>query len=62
MEIMLGQLLVKNRMITEEQLDSALEIQKKTNLKLGEILVNQGIITEKEIKDFLSVQRINFFY
>ena len=29
MEIMLGQLLVKNRMITEEQLDSALEIQKK---------------------------------
>ncbi len=46
----LGDLLVENRIITEEQLTSALEIQKKSGgLKLGAILVNLEIVTEEQV-------------
>jgi hypothetical protein len=35
---MLGQLLVKQKLITEEQLASAIELQRKTGQRLGDIL------------------------
>jgi hypothetical protein len=34
---MLGQLLVKQKLITEEQLASAIELQRKTGQRLGDI-------------------------
>ena len=61
-KIRLGQLLLKNNKITDEQLNKALKIQKETDLKLGEILVNQNFIKEEELKEFLSMQKINFFF
>ena len=45
----LGQILLKEGLITEEQLDKAIEIQKKEGTRLGETLINLGIVTEKDI-------------
>ena len=45
----LGQILLKEGLITEEQLDKAVEIQKKEGTRLGETLINLSIVTEKDI-------------
>ena len=45
----LGQILLKEGLITEEQLEKAMEIQKKDGARLGETLINLGILTEKDI-------------
>ena len=45
----LGQILLKEGLVTEEQLEKAIEIQKKDGTKLGETLINLGIVTEKDI-------------
>ena len=55
-KIRLGDLLVETQAITQDQLNHALEKQKKNNLKLGEILVDEGIITEDDIAVALSQQ------
>jgi len=55
-KVRLGDLLVKNGMITKEQLDSAIDQQKKTGLKLGQTLVSAGFITEDVLLNFLSKQ------
>ncbi len=53
---LLGQILIKRNLITQEQLREALEIQKKEDGILGEILVKLGYITEKDIVVALIVQ------
>ncbi|MBU1888417.1 MAG: Flp pilus assembly complex ATPase component TadA, partial [Candidatus Omnitrophica bacterium] len=45
----LGQILLKEKIITEEGLDKALEVQKKEGGKLGELLINIGLVSEKDI-------------
>jgi general secretory pathway protein E len=45
----LGQILLKEGLITEEQLEKAIEIHKKDGARLGETLINLGIVTEKDI-------------
>ncbi|MEG1500835.1 MAG: ATPase, T2SS/T4P/T4SS family [Clostridiales bacterium] len=45
----MGDLLVEGRLITEEQLKYALEIQKKSGDMLGHILVDLGIVTEDQV-------------
>jgi type IV pilus assembly protein PilB len=54
----LGELLVRNNLITREQLDQALAEQKSANgqLRLGSILVRDSLITETELTTFLSKQ------
>jgi type IV pilus assembly protein PilB len=52
----LGEMLVLNSFITREQLNEALEDQKKSGLKLGQILIEKGFITEKQLLEFLSKQ------
>ena len=52
----LGDLLVEAGLITKEQLQEALEVQKKDNERLGTILVKLGYLTEEEITSFLSKQ------
>ena len=52
----LGELLVSNSLITQEQLLEALEIQRKNGLKLGQILIEKGFITERGLLEFLSKQ------
>ena len=48
-KIRLGDLLVQAGTITQEQLETALEKQKKSGMKLGVTLVDEGIITEDDI-------------
>ncbi|KPU28063.1 type II secretion system protein E [Caloranaerobacter sp. TR13] len=55
-KIRLGELLISAKKITEEQLKSALEEQKKTGKKLGELLVEKGYIKEEEIIEVLEYQ------
>ncbi|MCS7242246.1 type IV-A pilus assembly ATPase PilB [Candidatus Caldatribacterium sp.] len=52
----LGELLVKKQRITPEQLEKALEIQKKTGEKLGEILQKMGLVGSREVYEVLAEQ------
>ncbi|MBI2354975.1 MAG: type IV-A pilus assembly ATPase PilB [Deltaproteobacteria bacterium] len=54
----LGEILVKNNLITREQLAKALEEQKLSGnqIRLGTILIKQNLITEQELTSFLSKQ------
>ena len=45
----LGELLVKKKIISQEQLNSALIRQKKTNLRIGEELIHSGVVSEESI-------------
>lgn len=50
----LGSMLVTMDVINKDQLDEALEIQKKTYKKLGEILIKLGYCTEENIANAMS--------
>jgi len=52
----LGEILLNANLITENQLKTAVEIQKQTKESLGLILIKQGYITEASIKDALELQ------
>lgn len=52
----LGQMLVADDFVTAEQLDEALELQRKQGGKLGEILINQGWLTPDQLAAVRSVQ------
>lgn len=52
----LGDLLLQQGLITEDQLALALEQQKKVKLRLGRILVNNGFVTEESISESLAKQ------
>ena len=52
----LGEILVKEGLLTEEMLKQVLIDQKKTDLKFGQYLIRQGIVQEKQIIDLLSEQ------
>jgi type IV pilus assembly protein PilB len=54
----LGDILVKNSLITKEQLASALEEQKAAGagVRLGSVLIKSGHITESDLTTFLSRQ------
>lgn len=53
---LLGELLVKARRITQEQLDHALNEQRRTGEKLGEVLVRRGSLTKTELDAVLAFQ------
>ena len=55
-KIRIGELLVENKVISEAQLRTALETQKKTGLKLGRQLIEAGYVTEDRFHEFLSHQ------
>lgn len=53
---LLGQILIKRNLISQDQLKEALESQKKEGGFLGEVLVKLGYITERDIVVALIVQ------
>ncbi|WP_404369290.1 GspE/PulE family protein [Marinobacter sp.] len=55
-KIRIGDLLVQNEVITEEQLMTALREQKNTGRKLGRTLVDLGYVEEDNLLNFLSRQ------
>jgi len=52
----LGDLLVKEKVITPEQLEQATKVQKETNCRLGSALVKLGFLTDEDVTNFLSRQ------
>ena len=52
----LGDLLVKQNVLTEEDLGKALQKQKGSGKKIGEVLVDEGFITEEAIVQALHMQ------
>jgi len=52
----IGQLLLNNKIITEDQLNKALEIQKKEGGRVGSNLIKLGYLTEESLVEFLSRQ------
>ena len=52
----LGELLLRESLISVEQLDKALEDQSTTGSSLGSSLVKLGYISESDLMDFLSRQ------
>ena len=55
-KIRIGDLLVQNQVITEDQLQQALQKQKTTGLRLGRTLINMGFVDEDRFLGFLSEQ------
>ncbi len=54
---MLGQLLVKQKLISEEQLQRAIEQQRSTGQRLGDIFAEWNIITQQHVEAALRKQR-----
>ena len=54
--ILIGEILIKRKTITKEQLDHALGVQHKENGFVGEILVKLGYLEERDIVVALVVQ------
>ncbi|WP_233128929.1 GspE/PulE family protein [Halovibrio salipaludis] len=55
-KVRIGDLLVENSVITEEQLQTALGEQKRTGRKLGKTLTDLGYLDEDQLLNFLSQQ------
>lgn len=53
---LLGEMLLENDEVTQEQLDKALDVQKKEGGLMGIILVNLGFISEKTLVKYLAMQ------
>lgn len=52
----LGEMLIEENLITAEQLEKALELQRGQGGKLSELLVNQGLVKAEELAAVFSVQ------
>ncbi len=52
----LGDLLLKEKVITHEQLEQALKSQKDTGGRLGSVLVKLGFLSDEDVTNFLSRQ------
>ncbi|WP_003542115.1 GspE/PulE family protein [Desulfotomaculum nigrificans] len=53
---LLGNILIENKIITQEQLNEALKIQQTTGERLGKILINLGYVTERDLTNMLEAQ------
>jgi hypothetical protein len=53
---LLGEILLENKEVTKEQLDKAIEVQKKEGGLIGIILVTMGAITEQTLVKYLAIQ------
>jgi len=53
---LLGQVLMETGMVSIDDLNEALEVQKSSGQKLGDILINMDIITPEELQMALDFQ------
>ncbi|ABC27829.1 Type II secretory pathway, ATPase PulE/Tfp pilus assembly pathway, ATPase PilB [Hahella chejuensis KCTC 2396] len=53
----LGDLLLERNLITQEQLERAMSLQKASHKKLGEILVEEHLVSDRQIRRTLKIQR-----
>src|SRR6478752_25265 len=54
--IRLGELLVEAQIITREQLEEALRLQKQDSRRIGTLLVEAGLVSETQVTQILSQQ------
>lgn len=52
----LGELLLENGLLTEEQCQNALDVQKKTGKRLGQAVIDLGYVKEEDLLQILSKQ------
>ena len=52
----IGDMLIEENLITQEQLDKALKLAKESGKKIGETLVENGMTTDADIMNALSRQ------
>lgn len=52
----LGDLLVREKVITDQQLEEALKLQKQSGGRLGSVLVKLGFLSDEDVTNFLSRQ------
>jgi MSHA biogenesis protein MshE len=55
-KIRLGDLLVQEGIISQQQLEDALQTQKESGKKLGQIFIDKGLISEKRLLQFVADQ------
>jgi MSHA biogenesis protein MshE len=55
-KVRLGEILVQQKLLSEEQLNQALSDQKRTGRKLGRVFVENGFVTEEQISGALARQ------
>ena len=55
-KIRIGDLLIEHKIISQDQLISALADQKKSGRKLGRVLIENGYLSEDQLLDFLARQ------
>ena len=51
----LGELLLENGLLTPEQLEAALSVQRRERRPLGQVLLAQGLVDEKALARVLSL-------
>ncbi|MDZ7814704.1 MAG: DUF4388 domain-containing protein [Planctomycetota bacterium] len=61
-KLRLGEVLLRMRLISAEELEQALATQRTTREKLGDILVRSGFISEEKITDALRFQQEETIY
>ena len=54
--VRLGELLIQQKLISQDQLRHALGQQKTNGLRLGRVLVDNGFVTEEDISGTLAMQ------
>ncbi|MDX1983557.1 MAG: ATPase, T2SS/T4P/T4SS family, partial [Bryobacteraceae bacterium] len=52
----LGEMLIERRLISQDELDRALDLQKERGEKIGKILVDLGFVSQKDVLSALSEQ------
>jgi hypothetical protein len=62
LENRLGHVLIRSELLTQDQLNRALEIQKETLQRLGFILVHYGIISVESLKQALQLQILQIVF
>ncbi len=55
-QILIGELLVRSRIVSEARIQEALALQKKTKMRIGEILIKMGCLTSKTLVQKLCEQ------
>ncbi|HLL54736.1 MAG TPA: DUF4388 domain-containing protein [Myxococcaceae bacterium] len=59
---LIGTMLVRAEVITEAQLEQALETQRRTLKRLGDVLVTQGLLTAERFKQMVQLQATETLY
>jgi hypothetical protein len=62
LENRLGTVLMKTGLLSQDQLNRALEIQKETLQRLGFILTHYGIISQESLRDAIQLQMMQIVY